>query len=191
MDPGISMQGNTQSPHCFLSSQGKRTGRGQIKTNNDNDHGPTRRVDDGDEHHEIVYEEYEEEVDYELHDYVADARTALARLRPDFTWDACAREVAAATESRRVEFLSVNASRTSAAASGALDAHSIVGVVLALGSLWSARAIRMELEKRGATTTSARATREMSEEERAREAEFREERRRREEDRRSCRDSPW
>ena len=139
-------------------------------------------VDDGDEHHEIVYEEYEEEVDYELHDYVADARTALARLRPDFTWDACAREVAAATESRRVEFLSVNASRTSAAASGALDAHSIVGVVLALGSLWSARAIRMELEKRGATTTSARATREMSEEERAREAELREERRRREED---------
>ena len=134
------------------------------------------------EHHEIVeYEEYEEEVDYELHDYVADAKTALARLRPDFTWDACERDVAAATREKRVEFLSVNASRTSAA-SVSVDAHSAVGLVLAIGSLWSARAIRMELEKRDASATSARATREMSEEERAREAQLREERRLREEE---------
>jgi len=138
--------------------------------------------EEDDEHHEIVeYEEYEEEVDYELHDYVADAKTALARLRPDFTWDACERDVAAATREKRVEFLSVNASRTSAA-SVSVDAHSAVGLVLAIGSLWSARAIRMELEKRDASATSARATREMSEEERAREAQLREERRLREEE---------
>ena len=49
----------------------------------DDDDASREDVDDGDEHHEIVYEEYEEQVDYELHDYVADARTALARLRPD------------------------------------------------------------------------------------------------------------
>ena len=129
----------------------------------DDDEVSREDVDDGDEHHEIVYEEYEEEVDYELHDYVADARTALARLRPDFTWGVrAARRSTHGDRVAAVEFLSVNASRTSAAASGALDAHSIVGVVLALGSLWSARAIRMELEKRGARRRRARATREMS-----------------------------
>ena len=94
-------------------------------------------VNDGDE-----FEEYEVEVDYELRDYVDDARASLARLRPDFTWGACEARARARAEAGVMGYASAAAS-SGAAASERLDAHSAVGTAVALGALWSARAIRI------------------------------------------------
>ena len=133
---------------------------------------------DGDDAYD-EFEEYEVEVDYELRDYVDDARASLERLRPDFTWGACEARARARAEGGVMGYASAAAS-SGAAASERLDAHSAVGTAVALGALWSARAIRIELEKRGRAREGAVVGKEMSEEERAREAELRAERRARE-----------
>ena len=134
--------------------------------------------DDGDEEtHE--YEEYEEIVDYELHDYVADAKRAvLDALRPpDFSWNAAAERVSHPRESGWTREILSSKPPVSASA---VTAHSPVGTVIALMAFWSARAVRMELEKRDVKSAALAARREMTEEERAREADLRAERRARE-----------
>ena len=133
--------------------------------------------DDDDEFETHEYEEYEEIVDYEFHDYVADAKRAVmdSLKPPDFSWNAAARRVAYEAEWTR-EILS---SKPPVSAS-AVTAHSPVGTIIALMTFWSARAVRIELEKRDAQLAASAARREMTEEERAREADLRAERRARE-----------
>ena len=137
---------------------------------------------------EEEYEEYEEEVDYTLGDHVADAVRAVEGLKPDFTWSSARATVEGGVTSGRVDFLS-GRRRTGEG----LDAHSAVGTILALVSFWSARAIRLELEKRDKARAVAGGEREMTEEERMRAAELRRERLAREaeaeRDRRAKRDA--
>mmetsp|Transcript_6431 Transcript_6431/g.21033 ORF Transcript_6431/g.21033 Transcript_6431/m.21033 type:complete len:906 (+) Transcript_6431:7044-9761(+) len=136
--------------------------------------------------HEEEYEEYEEEVDYEFHDYVADAKAQLSLLKPDFSWRAAEASTTAAAEAGAYRFLSVRAPYVAAESAYALDAHSVVGTIIACGSMWSVRALRRAMEGRfgagaGAGAGSSGAAREMTEEERVREAELRAERKEREE----------
>ena len=134
--------------------------------------------------HEEEYEEYEEEVDYEFHDYVADAKAQLSLLKPDFSWRAAEASTTAAANADAYRFLSVRAPYVAAESAYALDAHSVVGTIIACGSMWSVRALRRAMEGRfgaGAGVGSSGAAREMTEEERVREAELRAERKEREE----------
>ncbi|OUS48603.1 hypothetical protein BE221DRAFT_172376, partial [Ostreococcus tauri] len=84
--------------------------------------------------------------------------------------------ITSATRRRRRRAVEGGGVEYAAVGRGAVDAHSAVGTIVALASFWSARAIRMELEKREKTTSVVGGGREMSEEERMRELELRRER---------------
>jgi len=91
---------------------------------------------DGDAHEE--YEEYDEEVEYEFMDYVAEAKAKARALAPDFTWGATEKAIKTEMNSRRrSDFL--NAKATSA--------HEVASACVTFVVFAFARATRLRRER--------------------------------------------